>query len=848
MDDHILRDSECGKAKGCYSNCINNVCDWETSWQDKGDYLIISLKSSLTNDSGYVSLGFSNTSLMGPATVYYCVLINSTISVIPGLTFDNYGHREDNLSKDGISHEVNNFTDGVLQCRFNVQKVTNDSQLFNLNQSWYLITARGLVEPVSGSIRRHVGRNSTNHRVNLTDVTTNEYFTAATSTLPHPSTTTPATSIQTLTKFVRDSDCGKAKGCYSNCVNNDCDWETSWQDKGDYLDISLKSSLGFANGYVSLGFSNTSSMGPATVYYCVLYNGSINVIPGLTNGHHHTEANVSKDGISHQVNNFTDGVLQCRFNVQKVNNDSQLFHLNQSWYLNTARGPVNQSSLKFHGNGDRNVTTNRVNLTDITINEYFSTVATTNSPPSTPTTEIQAGKFHNDQDCGSKKGCYSRCVNNQCDLLVTWIPKGNNIEFTLTSSTSNKGDYYIAIGFNKDQKMSESSVVACTVNQGKNVDIFVSRNVGFRNIPLNNPKEGVFLLSGSYKDGLLQCTFTRFGPAVNKTDTYDLSKPWYLITARGVAEAGGVLLQHDSDDRFISQALIDFRKVNVDISLEVTKYPLIKAHSCLMIITWMFLASIGLGFARFLKPLWPSSMPCGVKVWFAMHRAFMVLAFLSGCAGFIIIFVEVQDYSEIKGEFYTRAHPILGIITTALLVINPFMSLLRCGPDDPRRPYFNWAHRAAGTIAQILATITVTVGLYLPKAQVDIDVGLAIMIAYSAWHLCYFLIMSLLNDLKVNIGSKSKRSHKKSANSYAMNHLDQTDGDDDNKKPTSPNSGLKKLFQFLHVLVLSGLTCTLLYINYIKELKGVGMILKKYIFLVDLKNVLFLIENRNYYN
>ncbi|KAH9524673.1 hypothetical protein Btru_027503 [Bulinus truncatus] len=608
-------------------------------------------------------------------------------------------------------------------------------------------------------------------------------------------------------RFFKDLACGKSKGCYSNCINNECDWETSWQDTGDHLNISVKAFLATDNGYVALGFSNQSAMGPATVYSCALLNGTVQVIPGRTNGHRYTTTNKTTDDISYEVNSYSNGIMQCTFSVFKVNNISNSFNLSEAWYLISARGPFN-GSVRFHTN--RSMTSVRVSLKDVTFNDHIFTPTVAPTQTTTVASAAQIGKFSKDADCGSKKGCYSNCKDNQCDLLLAWAPKGDNHEITLKTATGNQEDYYIALGFSQ----SDASVAACTVNKGSVVDVYMSRNEGFDNIPLDNPKDGVSLISGSYKDGILQCTFNRTASS-NNSKIFNLTKSWYLITARGKAGSGGTLMKHDDDDRFLSAAEIDFQDIKVDISLEATKYPMIKAHGCLMVIAWMFLASIGLGFARFLKPLWPNSMQCGVKVWFSMHRAFMVLAFVCGCVGFILIFIEVKDYSEIRGEFYTKTHPILGIITTALLFINPFMSLLRCAPDSPSRPYFNWAHRAVGTIALILSTITITVGLYLPKAQVNTDSGLIIMIVYSAWHLFYFLIMSLLNDMTFSVINLKLAKSKKKGNAYALNNVNQSDdvknpGSSD-KKPDPPNSGLKKFFMFIHVCVLCALTIALLY-------------------------------------
>jgi len=59
-----------------------------------------------------------------------------------------------------------------------------------------------------------------------------------------------------------------------------------------------------------------------------------------------------------------------------------------------------------------------------------------------------------------------------------------------------------------------------------------------------------------------------------------------------------------------------------------------------------------------------------------------------------------------------RAHPIIGIVVTALTLINPIMALFRPHPGTPRRPIFNWAHWFVGTSARILAIVAIFLGKF----------------------------------------------------------------------------------------------------------------------------------------
>ncbi|CAG5120773.1 unnamed protein product, partial [Candidula unifasciata] len=364
-------------------------------------------------------------------------------------------------------------------------------------------------------------------------------------------------------------------------------------------------------------------------------------------------------------------------------------------------------------------------------------------------------QFQKDPECGKTKGCYSNCNNNACDLLASWENKGSYFVMTLKSGFAAPGDNYVAFGLSQTSTMGPASVVACTSYQGKQGAYASYNDASHGNSPLQNvrypfpnrqqqQKYGLSNITGSYSGGVLTCTLSR-QTSSNNPNIYDLKQQWYIITARGVAGKAGDLAQHAVADRSVWSSKVDFTDPTVDISLETPDYPLVKAHGCLMVITWVLAASIGLTMARFFKKMWPDSKFGGVKIWFAVHRVAMVAAFVLGITAFILIFIQVKGYSETSGPAYMKAHPVLGIMVTALLFINPFMSLLRCAPDHPQRELFNWAHWCVGTSAHILGGVTIVLGLYMPKALLDADKGLVVMIVYGSWYIIFFLIMTQLD-------------------------------------------------------------------------------------------------------
>lgn len=77
------------------------------------------------------------------------------------------------------------------------------------------------------------------------------------------------------------------------------------------------------------------------------------------------------------------------------------------------------------------------------------------------------------------------------------------------------------------------------------------------------------------------------------------------------------------------------------------------------------------------------------------HRFFMILTWLMTLAGFIVIFVQLGRWSD------ETIHASLGLATTILCFIQPFMAALRPHPGAPLRSVFNWAHWFVGNAAHI---------------------------------------------------------------------------------------------------------------------------------------------------
>ncbi|GFO47869.1 ferric-chelate reductase 1 [Plakobranchus ocellatus] len=589
----------------------------------------------------------------------------------------------------------------------------------------------------------------------------------------------PVPTVALDNSFSRDPACGVSKGCYSDCVNNECGWEATWQESGSVYNITLTSVFdGSDDKYVALGFSTRPAMAEASVLACVATGGQVDVEASYNPGYSNIPVADPTEGLTVQQVSYDNGILRCEFSKDKLSSDPQMFNLTEPWYIITARGSTaSDGTIQQHDSASRFHTSAKIDLSLVTIDEKFSTKTTTPNP-GTPTqsTATSDRYFAKDPTCGKTNGCYSDCDDDRCTLLLAWAPANStHFHFSMQAVYTGTDDFYIAMGFSTQNKMDRASVVACTVVDGI-IDVYQSFNPGYYNLPLADPKEGLSNIQGNIDDGVMRCTFTRVSASASNDMLFDLTQTWNLIVALGKASTGGVLQEHNNKNRYVTSSRINFLDLKTDISLEELDYPLIQAHACLMIIGWMISGSIGIAIARFSKKHWPNTTIFGLKVWFQVHRACMMLVFVMGSVAIVLVFVEIEGYSDVSvlvvgsvaivlvfveiegysdihGETYKKAHPVLGLITTGLMVINPIMAFFRVGPDHPQRYVFNWSHWAVGTSAHILAGVTISLGMYLPKSQMDKDLGLLLMIIYGCWHFVYGVISGVLDYL----GSRSQR-------------------------------------------------------------------------------------------
>lgn len=144
---------------------------------------------------------------------------------------------------------------------------------------------------------------------------------------------------------------------------------------------------------------------------------------------------------------------------------------------------------------------------------------------------------------------------------------------------------------------------------------------------------------------------------------------------------------------------------------------------------------------------------------------------------------------------YLKSHPVLGIIVTALTMINPVMAFFRPGPDSERRLVFNWSHRIVGFLAHITAAITIFFGFDLGKSQAPQETTY-IMAAYVV---CFVIIQIILEILLCYNKHKSK---------VVQFEMQQT-GEKPQEPPKKGNS-FNTWLLYLHMLLMSSFSIAII--------------------------------------
>ncbi|XP_066596553.1 putative ferric-chelate reductase 1 homolog isoform X3 [Prorops nasuta] len=426
-----------------------------------------------------------------------------------------------------------------------------------------------------------------------------------------------------------------------------------------------------------------------------------------------------------------------------------------------------------------------------------NTFRTTTPPSFSPTVFYEPLKTQEPiyDGCGTTKTCFGvpeECWQTKnCNALVTVLVRGERFLFEMLG----RGAKYIAVGLSRDQSMGNDSVVECT-NEGGQIGLHMSWNNGKSNTRIPTPSDSIQLESSAIRDDVITCSFWRAKTTVVQGQRFDLANTqYYLLLASGSSlKANGigyhdVLREPTGESKFLSDVS----------SFKASNNLLIRVHGALMLAAWIGTASVGILLARYYRQTWVSSQLCGKDHWFAWHRFFMVLTWLMTISSFVIIFVELGDWSS------QTIHASVGLATTILCFIQPFMAAMRPHPGAPRRSLFNWTHWFIGNAAQICGIIAIFFAVRLSKAKLPEWVDW-VLVAYVVFHVLTHLVLTFL-------GCASDRQASQRVNSFPMKDMHARGSMvHPDARRDAPHAGARKTIFGIYFVVVAAFTAALVVI------------------------------------
>ncbi|XP_017078932.1 putative ferric-chelate reductase 1 homolog isoform X2 [Drosophila eugracilis] len=359
--------------------------------------------------------------------------------------------------------------------------------------------------------------------------------------------------------------------------------------------------------------------------------------------------------------------------------------------------------------------------------------------------------------CGQSKNCFGfpdGCVASKtCTSITVVTVRGDVFEFEIQSGKGTNAAY-VAVGLSDDAKMGDDLTTECVPENGR-VNLYSSLTSAspYAAVRSSVSQNSARLLDASIVDGVIYCRVQRDAVTNVQGRTFDLRNgKYHLLVASGSSLKENSVGYHDIG-RLPSAQAINLAEVQ---DLGGSSKLLVQLHGAFMIAAWIGTTSLGIIFARYFKQTWVGSQSCGKDQWFAWHRLLMVTTWSLTIAAYVLIWVELK-------RAVWHAHSIIGLITVILCFIQPIGALFRPGPNDKKRPYFNWGHWLGGNLAHILGIVTIFFSVKLPKAELP---------EWMDWILVGFVVVHVLVHLIFSIaGMASERHLSQRANTFQMGDM-----------------------------------------------------------------------------
>ncbi|KAL3869813.1 hypothetical protein ACJMK2_042447 [Sinanodonta woodiana] len=577
--------------------------------------------------------------------------------------------------------------------------------------------------------------------------------------------TTPSTFNQTGDINVYPNiRCGSLLGCFDDCEGEICSFVVAWQHLGTHVQFEVKKKTeATADHWVAIGFSDDRMMGVDSVIECITESGVVKVYQSYNlENYRNVRLAEPSVGLSNVLGSLQDGIFSCSFTRENnPKNEMEIFDLQSDWYLIFANGraihgtklpheftvlpAVSEIKVDFQSYPPMHLKHSR---TTITVDQNKS------KGPSTQQIYIAR-----DPECGIRTSCFQNCNALDCEFVVTWTRRDDHVFFKMRAVTSEPANQWIAIAFSDDDKMGEDSVMQCVSDEGNIIRVKQSYNKGKNNFEVASATKGIYNVTASFVDGILSCEFTRERIIHDEPEIFNLDRKWKLLFAQGRSKRGTILPHAMTRKPQASEDWVDFSHDEANLISAPIMY--IKVHSCLMIFTWCFAASISVILGRYFQPVCRGDKVFGSKSWSKVHRLFVVTTMFGFIAGLTVMFVGVQGISTVLKQDTSSlklAHPVLGLLVTFLALLCPILLIFRPLEGTASRSVFNWILWLVENITWILAVVTMFAGLKLSEVFITSDLEYLIL-GYAAYQVLTTMLLESIRCYDVYKDNEKKMEY-----------------------------------------------------------------------------------------
>uniref|UniRef100_A0A336M9W8 CSON014204 protein n=1 Tax=Culicoides sonorensis TaxID=179676 RepID=A0A336M9W8_CULSO len=356
-------------------------------------------------------------------------------------------------------------------------------------------------------------------------------------------------------------------------------------------------------------------------------------------------------------------------------------------------------------------------------------------------------------DCGIKKSCFGEpdnCIESKSCFFATSVAKNLNGTYFFELITYQRQARYVALALSSIERMGPTTVMECVRESNRDIKKYDSWMTSSRGVTRENvPQNLTQLVYNAIDANLFICRIERENETIVRGERFSLDDTKYhLLLASGSDLLDDGIGYHD-----LGAKASDMRLLGNIQTFGTPSTLFFRLHGVFMFIAWIGTSTIGIFFARYYKKQWPEKKFMNKDLWFAGHQICMTLTWLFTIVGFVLIFIKVGTWSDIKNP-----HPILGVITTGLCFIQPLGAMFRPAPNGKNRRWFNWIHLFLGNSAHFLGVLSIIFAVTLPKANLAYEMYY-IIIAFAIYYALAHILCSVATE-EENIQNSKKEKAK----------------------------------------------------------------------------------------